>query len=128
MKLITFQSLEAFKELKEKGILRVPDLFSNANSKKYDILSSHQMEEVDIESFDHLKLHGFYYHTEKPKGTAIIFHGYKSGPFADESVFAGDIIQRGFDVLLVCHTYQNLILLQVLQEHLFPCAFALIKK
>ena len=37
MKLITFQSLEAFKELKRKGILRVPDSFSNATSKKYDI-------------------------------------------------------------------------------------------
>ena len=37
MKLITFQSLEAFKELKEKGILSVPDSLSNATSKKYDI-------------------------------------------------------------------------------------------
>ena len=46
MKLITFQSLEAFKELKRKGILRVPASLSNANSKKYDIPYHFIMDEM----------------------------------------------------------------------------------
>ena len=37
MRLVTFQSLEAFKDLKRKGVLKVPASFSNANSKKYDV-------------------------------------------------------------------------------------------
>ena len=46
MKLVTFQSLDAFYELKSKGILTVPNSLSNANSKKYNIPYYFMIEEM----------------------------------------------------------------------------------
>ena len=58
-------------------------------------------EDVEIKSFDGLKLHGYLYKTEESNEVAIMFHGYRGTPRRDFSGGAVELIKLKKNVLLV---------------------------
>ena len=46
-------------------------------------LKSHQAKDVYVQSRDGLKLHGFWIPAQKPRGTVLLAHGYRSTPLVD---------------------------------------------
>lgn len=46
-------------------------------------LSAHNAQDIWIESFDQLKLHGLWVPAKNPKGTVLLVHGYRSCPLLD---------------------------------------------
>jgi len=65
------------------------------------IMERYPCEEVEINSFDHCKLFGRYYHLRDGAPLEIIFHGYRSCAFRDCS--GGHALSRkmGFNALVV---------------------------
>lgn len=69
-------------------------------------LESHETEEVAIESYDGLKLHGIFVPAQKPRGTILLIHGYHSGILADFGLVMDFYHNQGLNLLLPsqrCH-------------------------
>lgn len=59
-------------------------------------------EQIEITSFDGLKLKGYYLKNENSTGKVMILcHGYRSFPYFDFSASAKDYYDRGFDLLFI---------------------------
>ena len=59
-------------------------------------------EEVEIKSFDGLKLKGYYLKNENSNGKVMILcHGYRSFPYFDFSASAKVYYEKGFDLLFI---------------------------
>lgn len=56
--------------------------------------------EIQIESFDGLKLHGVWVPAENPKGTILLAHGYRSSKIVDFSLAFGMYHAMGMNILL----------------------------
>jgi len=59
-----------------------------------------QYREVEITSYDGLKLVGLLYEAPHPKGTIILFHGYRSSPVNDFSIAKDFYKGLGLNVLM----------------------------
>ena len=81
--------LPAFKPL-EKGLV--------ANIKKIQQIP---YKDVEITSYDGLKLHANYYHNKDGAILAICFHGYRGTPIRDFSGGVKAYLDMGYNVLLV---------------------------
>lgn len=70
-------------------------------------IRSQNPEEVEITSFDGLKLHGYFLPAKKPVGKAVLMmHGYRSYDFSDFACSARYFHEHGYDLLLPdqrCH-------------------------
>ncbi|MDO4419369.1 MAG: hypothetical protein Q4B92_03300 [Ruminococcus sp.] len=61
-------------------------------------------EEIEIKSFDGLKLKGYYLKNENSNGKVMILcHGYRSFPYFDFSASAKVYYEKGFDLLFIVH-------------------------
>lgn len=61
-------------------------------------------EEIEIKSFDGLKLKGYYLKNENSNGKVmIVCHGYRSFPYFDFSASAKVYYEKGFDLLFIVH-------------------------
>ena len=58
-------------------------------------------EEVNIQSYDLLRLHGYLYKNPKSDEVVIMFHGYRGGPHRDFSGGAYEMIKMNKNVILV---------------------------
>lgn len=58
-------------------------------------------EDVYIESFDGLKLHGCYLSQNKPRGTMLLVHGFHGSGHTDFSCVLRDYYEMGFDLLVI---------------------------
>ena len=58
-------------------------------------------EDVYIQSFDGLRLHGKYYARSRSAPTHILFHGYRSSALLDFGGGLCDVVQRGHNAILV---------------------------
>ena len=64
-------------------------------------LKEYDMDAIHIESKDHLKLTGYYYHVSKPKAICITCHGYHSDPYLACGVFISKALKKDHDVLAI---------------------------
>ena len=84
---IKFHNLEKYQE----GVLKGIDFFKKADK-----------EIITIESFDHLKLRGYFIKNQNScHKTMIICHGYQSTPYFDFSYAVKDYYDAGFDLLFI---------------------------
>lgn len=63
-------------------------------------LSEHNAQDVWITSTDGLKLHGLWIPAEKPKGTVLFAHGYRSSPLLDFGLAFSYYHELGFNLLV----------------------------
>lgn len=63
-------------------------------------LRENPSEEVQIESYDGLKLRGVWVPAENPKGTILLAHGYRSSKLVDFSMAFGLYHSMGMNILL----------------------------
>lgn len=63
-------------------------------------LRDHRAEDVYIESHDGLQLHGLLVAADKPKGTVLLAHGYRSCYLLDFSLVLNVYHQIGFNLLI----------------------------
>lgn len=59
------------------------------------------MEEMDIQSFDGLRLHGRWYAAEEPKATVVMVHGWRSSCDNDFAPTVGLLHDLGCNLLLI---------------------------
>ena len=59
-----------------------------------------QKEEVEITSFDNLKLKAYYINNNINKGTVILMHGYRSSAIVDFSVVIKPLLDNGYNLLI----------------------------
>ncbi len=63
-------------------------------------LSEHNAQDVWITSTDGLKLHGLWISADKPKGTVLFAHGYRSSPLLDFGLAFSYYHNLGFNLLV----------------------------
>lgn len=63
-------------------------------------LSEHSAQDVSILSHDDLRLHGWWIPVENPRGTLIMFHGYKGSYLVDCAPVYELFHKKGFNVLI----------------------------
>lgn len=63
-------------------------------------IQEHDAQNVYIQSHDDLKLHGWWIPAEKPIGTMLMFHGYRSTYMVDFSAVYRLYHDRGYNILL----------------------------
>ena len=63
-------------------------------------LQEHTCQELQIKSFDGLKLHGLWVPADDPKGTILLAHGYRSSKIVDFSQAFGMYHALGMNILL----------------------------
>lgn len=63
-------------------------------------IRAHTAERVELTSFDGLALKALYLPVERPKGTVLAFHGYRSLATIDFALEVEFLHQQGYDVLL----------------------------
>lgn len=63
-------------------------------------LRENPSEEIQIESYDGLKLRGVWVPAENPKGTILLAHGYRSSKIVDFSLAFGMYHDMGMNILL----------------------------
>lgn len=69
-------------------------------------MEARETKDVSIVSFDGLCLHGDYYDSGSSK-TAILFHGYNAYPLNNFSFIGNDLLERGFNVLMIHQRAHN---------------------
>lgn len=65
-----------------------------------EFLKKHNAQDVYIESFDGLKLYGQWVPAERPKGTILFAHGYRSSKLVDFSLAFGMYHKMGMNILV----------------------------
>lgn len=73
----------------------------NRSIELIDKLNARPYEQVSIQSFDGLQLHGRYYHTADGAPLAILCHGYRGTPSRDFCGGAEICFDAGYNVLLI---------------------------
>lgn len=63
-------------------------------------LEQHKVQDVYIDSEDHLRLHGLWIPADKPKGTILLAHGYRSSYLLDFSMVLDVYHKLGFNMLV----------------------------
>lgn len=58
-------------------------------------------EDIYIDAYDGIKLHGAYYTVDDPKGTLMLVHGWRSSGVNDFSCIIFEYMAMGYNVLLV---------------------------
>ena len=82
--------------LTELGAGEYTDEIINAQNE----LDNEGLEIVEATSFDGLKLKAFLYRAPEPKGTIILFHGYRSAPSCDFCIAKKFYAEQGLNVLM----------------------------
>lgn len=76
----------------------------NGTTVGLEMIKPYTCEELEITSFDNLKLKAYYYKCPKPThNTAILIHGYNSGPFKDCVKTGAECLKHGYNILLVAN-------------------------
>ena len=60
-----------------------------------------EYKDVTIKSFDKTLLHAYYYDNNGSDKTAILVHGYSANPFNNLSVVGNELIEHGYNLLLI---------------------------
>ena len=90
------QDKSTVEDLKKHGAGEFVDEIIKARESFFDT----EFSEVEIQSYDGLKLVAYFHETPDAKGTIILFHGYRSSPMNDFCTAKDFYISQGLNVLI----------------------------
>lgn len=64
-------------------------------------IASRPYEDIYVTSFDKIKLHARFYQNKNTNKVAILCHGYRGTPYRDFSGGASEMIEMGYNVILI---------------------------